>query len=184
MGFSRQEYLSGSPCPPPGDLPNPDMEPTSSVAGGFFTTSATWLLLKSQLKHHLSWVSCTINSVLKYYFSMAFPGGTFQGSSFSVISFCLFILLMGFSRKEYWSGVPFPSLVDHVLSELITVTRPSILGGPNSMAHSFTELGKVVVHVICLFSLLWLCSVTVVQYSYMIRLEATSWIWSIALCIA
>ena len=32
---------------------------------------------------------------------------------------------MGFSRQEYWSGLPFPSLVDHVLSELSTVTCPS-----------------------------------------------------------
>ena len=30
MGFSRQEYLSGLPCPPPGDLPNPGIEPKSS----------------------------------------------------------------------------------------------------------------------------------------------------------
>ena len=30
-------------------------------------------------------------------------------SSFSVLSFCLFILFIGFSRKEYWSGLPFPS---------------------------------------------------------------------------
>ena len=32
-------------------------------------------------------------------------------SSFSVLSFCLFILFMGFSRQEYWSGLPFPSPV-------------------------------------------------------------------------
>ena len=35
MGFSRQEYWSGLPCPPPGDLPNPEMEPV--LAGRFFT---------------------------------------------------------------------------------------------------------------------------------------------------
>ena len=29
MGFSRQEYWSGLPCPPPGDLPNPGTEPRS-----------------------------------------------------------------------------------------------------------------------------------------------------------
>ena len=29
MGFSRQEYWSGSPFPSPGDLPDPEMEPTS-----------------------------------------------------------------------------------------------------------------------------------------------------------
>ena len=29
MGFSRQNYWSGLPCPPPGDLPNPGIEPRS-----------------------------------------------------------------------------------------------------------------------------------------------------------
>ena len=31
MGFSKQEYWSGLPCPPPGDLPNPGTEPRSST---------------------------------------------------------------------------------------------------------------------------------------------------------
>ena len=36
----------GLPCPPPGDLPEPGIEPTSPVlAGGFFTTSTTWKAL-------------------------------------------------------------------------------------------------------------------------------------------
>ena len=39
MGFSRQEYWSGLPCPPPGDLPDPEIKPVSpSLAGIFFTT--------------------------------------------------------------------------------------------------------------------------------------------------
>ena len=39
MGFSRQEYWSGSPFPSPGDLPNPGTEPVSpALAGRFFTT--------------------------------------------------------------------------------------------------------------------------------------------------
>ena len=41
MGFFRQEYWSGLPFPPPGDLPNPRIKPTSAfpeLAGGFFTT--------------------------------------------------------------------------------------------------------------------------------------------------
>ena len=46
MGFSRQEYWTGLPCPPPGDLPHPGIEPVSfvspSLAGRFFTTSITW----------------------------------------------------------------------------------------------------------------------------------------------
>ena len=68
-------------------------------------------------------------------------------SSFSVISFCLFILLMRFSRQEYWSSLPFPSLGDHILSELSTMTYPSCVALPG-MAHSFIELDKAVVHVI------------------------------------
>ena len=31
MPFSRQEYWSGLPCPPPGDLPDPGIEPRSPV---------------------------------------------------------------------------------------------------------------------------------------------------------
>ena len=30
-GFSRQEYWSGLPCPPPGELPNPGIKPRSSA---------------------------------------------------------------------------------------------------------------------------------------------------------
>ena len=32
MGFSRREYWSGLTCPPPGDLPDPGIEPTSLVS--------------------------------------------------------------------------------------------------------------------------------------------------------
>ena len=46
MGFSKQEYWSGLPCPPPRDLPNLGIEPMSltfsALAGRFFTTCATW----------------------------------------------------------------------------------------------------------------------------------------------
>ena len=76
-------------------------------------------------------------------------------SSFSVISFCLFILFIGFSRQEYWSVLPFPSPVDHVLSEIFTMTCPSWVA-LHGISHSFTELDKAVVHVIVLISFLWL----------------------------
>ena len=46
LGFSRQEYWSGLPCLPPGDLPDPGIQPASvmspALAGGFFTTTTTW----------------------------------------------------------------------------------------------------------------------------------------------
>ena len=76
-------------------------------------------------------------------------------SSFSIIYFCLFILFMGFSRQEYWSGLPFPSPVDHVLSEPSTMTRPSWVA-LHGMVNSFIELDKAVVHMISLISFLWL----------------------------
>ena len=45
-GFSRQEYWSGFPFLPPGDLPDPGTEPASlmspALVGMFFTTSVTW----------------------------------------------------------------------------------------------------------------------------------------------
>ena len=46
VGFSRQEYWSGLQCPPPGDLPDPEIEPASllsaTLAVRFFTTSTTY----------------------------------------------------------------------------------------------------------------------------------------------
>ena len=38
-GFSEHKYWSGLPCPPPGDLSDPRIKPSSpALAGGFFTT--------------------------------------------------------------------------------------------------------------------------------------------------
>ena len=46
IGFSRQEYWSRLPCPPPGDLPDPQIKPVSlrspALAARFFTTRAIW----------------------------------------------------------------------------------------------------------------------------------------------
>ena len=53
MGFSRQECWSGLPCPPPGDLPNPGIEPmplmSPALAGGFFTTNAKFYVYEHAL---------------------------------------------------------------------------------------------------------------------------------------
>ena len=70
VGFSRQEYWSGSSFPSPGDLPNPGTEPMSlmspALAGGFYTTSTTWeawgvpggaLVAKSSLTIVTAWTS-------------------------------------------------------------------------------------------------------------------------------
>ena len=64
-------------------------------------------------------------------------------SSFSVLSFCLLILFMGFSRQEYWSGLPVPSPVDHILSALSAMTIR--LAWTHTACLSFIELDKAVV---------------------------------------
>ena len=59
MGFSRQEYWSGFPCPPPGDLSDLGIEPVSlkspALAGRPFITSATWEAPKQVLRPQKCW---------------------------------------------------------------------------------------------------------------------------------
>ena len=61
MRFSRQEYWSGLPCPPPGNLPDPGIKLASlmspALAGRFFTTSATWEALEEEWIHVYVWLS-------------------------------------------------------------------------------------------------------------------------------
>ena len=59
MGFSRQEYLSGLPCPAPGDLPDPGIKTASlmspALAGVFFTACATWEKAVAAHSSTLAW---------------------------------------------------------------------------------------------------------------------------------
>ena len=65
-GFSRQEYWSGLPCPPPGDLPNLGVKSTSlmspALAGRFFTTTAIPLYWEPKILYYTytnkSWQVC------------------------------------------------------------------------------------------------------------------------------
>ena len=94
------------------------------------------------------YVSSFFLELFLHWFPVAYWAPTDLGSSsFNVISFCLYILLMGFSRQDYWSDLPFPSPVGHVRPSWVTL---------HNMAHSFIELDKAVVHVIRLISFLWL----------------------------
>ena len=69
----------GLPCPSPGDLPNPGIEPTSlmspALAGGFFTTSATWEPQKSticQLKNELLLIELQLDNTQSISFLPSF----------------------------------------------------------------------------------------------------------------
>ena len=59
VGFSSQEYWSGLPCPPPGELPNPGIQPLSPaspmLAGRFFTTRVTWQI--HEVTKNWTWLS-------------------------------------------------------------------------------------------------------------------------------
>ena len=84
MGFSNHEYWSGLPCLPAGDLPNPEIKPTSlmslALTSGFFTTSTTWEAL-----YRVKWKWKSLRDVKLF-----------------VIPWT--IQSMGFSRPEYWGG--------------------------------------------------------------------------------
>ena len=94
MGFPRQEYWSGLPCPPPGDLPNPGIEPRSpalqadSLLLRYLGSPVWWFVLQSKLTAYntiyfptsslssdtilktlwrLPW--CSENTLLRYYIS-------------------------------------------------------------------------------------------------------------------
>ena len=118
--------------------------------------------LTSTTRHiHTGWCFCFGSACLflmKFFLcssAVAYLVPTDLGSSsFSVRSFCLFILFKGFSRQEYWSVFLFPSLVDHILLKLSTMIHMCwvVL---HSIAHSFIELDKVVIHVISLVSFVW-----------------------------
>ena len=101
-------------------------------------------------------ISSFFLELLLYWSPAAYWAPTDLGSSsFSVLSFCLLILFMGFSRQENWSSLPFPSPVDQVLSELSTMTHLFWVA-LQGMAHGFMKLDKAVVHLISLVSFLWL----------------------------
>ena len=107
MGFPRQEYWSGLPFPSPGDLPNPT-EPTSPAL-----QADSWLLShqrSSQIIH---------SSILSTSLSELSPSCPWKWKwSCSVMSVssqphglqpARLLCPCGFSRPEYWSGLPFSS---------------------------------------------------------------------------
>ena len=107
--------------------------------------------LRSLLQHHSSKASILRHSAffmvqLSHLYmttgkTIVLTRWTFAGKVISLLFNMLsklVILFMGFSRQEYWSGLPFLSPVDHILSELSTMTHLSWVA-LHGMAHSFTR---------------------------------------------
>ena len=89
MGFSRQEYWSGLPCPPPGDLPHTGMETTSpALAGGIFTTEPPGKPIFYYSLHCVWPLSCVQLFATPWTVAHQAP------------------LSMEFSRQEYCGGLP------------------------------------------------------------------------------
>ena len=106
-GFSRQEYWSGLPCPPPVDLPNPGIEPMSPTLqvdslpseppGNPKKTGVGSLSLHQGIL--LTPVSAAAAKTLQSCPTLCDPIDSSPPGS----------PVPGFSRQEHWSGLPFPS---------------------------------------------------------------------------
>ena len=97
-GFCRQEYWSGLPCPSPGDLPNPGIEPRSPALqadslpseppGKSYFIHWWWFSrLCPTLVTRSTWSTCSHGAHVAHQYPLS----------------------MGFPRQEYWSGLPCPS---------------------------------------------------------------------------
>ena len=143
MGFSRQEYWSGLPFLSPGDLPNLGIEFMSlmspALAGGFFTTAAakslqSCLTLCDPIDgsppgppvpgilqaRTLEWVAISFSNSWKWKVKVK-SLSCVQLSATPWTAAYQAPPPMGFSRQEYWSGVPLPSPFLYTESHLIQV---------------------------------------------------------------
>ena len=125
MGFSRQECWSGLPFSSPGDLPNPGIEPRSPVLEADALQSEPPGMDPYNSNRCCSRVNCIVLLNISSYFQ----GKLLQVESMSLYLYnhhvlscsspvqlfgtlwtvaCQALPTMGFSRQEYWSGLPCP----------------------------------------------------------------------------
>ena len=95
MEFSRQEYWSGLPFPSSGDLPDPGMEPR------FLALQADCLSSEPPRRISPPWPKSEVKSLSCVWLFVTPWTVAYQASP-----------SIGFSRQEYWSGLPFPSPED------------------------------------------------------------------------
>ena len=99
MGFLMQEYWSGLPFSPPGDLPDSGIEPVSPSLSRFGHVFHEYLVYN---KPHGSFIVCVCAQLVPCVWLFATPWTIAHQT----------LLSMVFSRQEYWSGLPFPTLGD------------------------------------------------------------------------
>ena len=107
-GFSRQEYWSGLPCPPPGDLLDPGMEPKSLMSPALAGATYLWHFNVS----YDIWVNVFVicHRVWSSWWEWFFLWFLIRWVKWKPLSHVwLFVTLwviqsMEFSRPEYWSG--------------------------------------------------------------------------------
>ena len=95
--------------------------------------------------HNWLWLSLFIPSgVISLLFSSSISGPYQPGDFiFQCHIFCLFILFMGFSRQEYQSGLPFPSLVGHIGLQTTRILCPWNSPGKNTGVGSHSLLQDI-----------------------------------------
>ena len=126
-GFSRQEYWSGLPCPPPGNLPDPETQPLSLCLLPWQVGSLPLAHLGSLIKNSIGYDLTFTQQIL---FNTYYIQGTLRimnekdivvalwdKSVCSVSHVQVFAtpwtvahqapLSIDFSRQEYWSRLPF-----------------------------------------------------------------------------
>ena len=150
--FSRQEYWSGLPCPPPRHLSNPGIEPTSLIspvlAGSFFTSITTW---SSVLRGSLNppFTSGSLSTILPCA-SLLFHGPTKPAPTSGSLN--LLFLLSGhlfsqvFTRPPSYSVLSFISLckchlVNH--TSLFESNRENHLTQIPNFPHSDSQLSSL-----------------------------------------
>ena len=68
MGFSRQEYWSGLPCPPPRDIPNPGIKPTSLMSPALAGRSLPLVIYTHTHTHTHTHITMQLTLCPKYFF--------------------------------------------------------------------------------------------------------------------
>ena len=112
MGFSREEYWGGLPCPPPGDLPNPGMKPAfPDLQTDYFPTEPPGKQLT---------LTPTIRSIFKMEWVVILPLATSRTLSYHLLAKCGWVSFSQVLIPPLGNFFPAPKIdapgITHILS--------------------------------------------------------------------